>query len=115
MATDLERFADREFESDGNGSSNSSTWVSRAYPDLAVMTGRGVAIPHRTLCRKRSDGRVSLKEEGWARRKPRRSGRLCTRRTGKLIKSEILIATSWDRRNDPGPQSSPRTLLASRC
>jgi hypothetical protein len=66
MATDLERFADREFESDGSGSSNSSTWVSRAYPDLAVMVGRGVTIPHRTLCEERNDGRVWLKEQGWA-------------------------------------------------
>lgn len=33
---------DREVVScDCNGSSNSSTWVSRAYPDLAVMAGRG--------------------------------------------------------------------------
>jgi len=60
MATDLETFGGREFESDGNGSSNSSTWVSRAYPDLAVMAGRGVAIPHRILREKGNDGRVFL-------------------------------------------------------
>lgn len=53
MATDLERFADREFESDGNGSSNSSTWVSRAYPDLAVMAGEEKWQFHTEHCARR--------------------------------------------------------------